>query len=155
MKLLVGIGNPNEAFSTTRHNAGHLIIDEIGSLEGWILAKNDTYMNSSGKSVRSLLEKYNLTPNDLVLLHDDFAFEIGDFKIQRNRSANGHNGVQNVIDVLGTKDFWRVRVGIDEKPGDLILGDYVLTKFKPHELKAIRDLAVSIVDALKQIPFTS
>ncbi|NTV30823.1 peptidyl-tRNA hydrolase [candidate division WWE3 bacterium] len=153
MKLLVGLGNPDESYAKTRHNVGHLLIDEINQLEGWKLEKNNTFMNSSGKAVRELLSYYHLTPQDLVVLHDDWVFELGTFKVQRNRGASGHNGVQNIIDVLGTKDFWRIRVGIGAKPDHTILGDYVLSNFKTQELNAIKALSIPIVDALKQIPF--
>lgn len=130
MILIVGLGNPGRKYEKTRHNIGFQAINYLKSLnlKGVILAKPKTFMNLSGKAVKSLIAKYKISPTrakrsakekdlssslaNLWVIHDDIDLPLGKFKIQKNRGSAGHKGVQSIINELGTKDFWRVRIGI-------------------------------------------
>jgi len=132
MHLIVGLGNPGKKYTLTRHNVGWLVIDEIAKQQdlSWklqkklqaevakneelILAKPQTFMNLSGIAVASIIKCYKLqaTSYKLVIVHDDIDLEFGTIRVSRNASSAGHKGVQSIIDHLGTKDFWRIRIGI-------------------------------------------
>lgn len=179
MKLIVGLGNPGFKYKKTRHNAGFLAVDyiqkNIGGFSKWkndkklraeisknqekntILAKPQTYMNSSGEAVKSLVNYLNLFPerstiedsaeskgfcikpstssgnklNNLLIIHDDFDLPLGEFKIEQERGSAGHKGVQSIIDALGANDFWRLRIGIRPAniPDQAKAEDFVLKKF--------------------------
>lgn len=137
MKYLVGLGNPGLEYKNTRHNVGHFMVDQIGEIPGFELVKTDCFMNKSGQFVADLVKSKNIDLNDLIIIHDDWAFEIGDFRIQKGRSSNRHNGVQDVINQLGSKDFWRIRVGIGTPPAGVEANDYVLGKFSPKEKETL------------------
>lgn len=144
MRLLVGLGNPNTQYQNNRHNIGFQTIDFFvkfleneGEFSGWkkegrmesavgkgkyqthqfILAKPDTFMNNSGRAVKALLKKYKLAPERLVIIHDDIDIVIGSYKYAKNRGSAGHRGVQSIIDALGTKNFARIRIGIQPERG--------------------------------------
>jgi peptidyl-tRNA hydrolase, PTH1 family len=141
MKVIIGLGNPGEEYSGTRHNIGFEIVDKIqrewdlpdfefnkkfnaeiskGVCEPLtvncelLLAKPQTFMNLSGETVRSILDFYKLTPGDIIVVHDDLDIPTGKYKLATDSSSAGHNGVQNIIDQLSTQKFNRVRVGIGE-----------------------------------------
>ncbi len=151
MKIIVGLGNPDPKYVKTRHNIGHLMIDWLGEINNCILIKTDTYMNQSGSFVKEVLKKYNLTPNDLVIVHDDWAFDVGVFKLQFNRNHNRHNGVIDIIEKLQTKAFWRIRVGIGACRIEQESSDYVLTKFSKDELLILQNLCQSIKESIKSM----
>src|SRR5215475_6901751 len=142
MKLIVGLGNPGPQYELTPHNVGFLVVDwladdhnvevrnrqcraltartEIGQ-EQVILAKPETFMNLSGLAVRELLAKNELQPeSDLIVVQDELDFLFGTLRVHRNRSSAGHNGIESIIDSLGTKDFVRIRIGVapERKPQD-------------------------------------
>ncbi|PIP24151.1 MAG: aminoacyl-tRNA hydrolase [Candidatus Nealsonbacteria bacterium CG02_land_8_20_14_3_00_37_10] len=134
MILIVGLGNPGEKYIKTRHNIGSRVVDELCSSsyfatarvvdelkfsdkEGVILAKPKTFMNLSGKAVKSLLKTHALGPKNLIVIHDDIDIPLGEIKIVKNRGAAGHRGVQSIIKELSTKNFIRFRIGICPKAG--------------------------------------
>lgn len=133
MFLVAGLGNPGEQYAATPHNVGFLVVDVLaarhsirmsrlecqavigqGTIKGQsvVLAKPQTFMNLSGVSVKPLALKNEVEPKDLILVYDELALPWGSLRVRPNGSAAGHNGVQNVIDVLGTQDFPRVRLGV-------------------------------------------
>ena len=135
--LVVGLGNPGEEYQFTPHNLGFMIVDRLaesnairvsrkenmslvglGSLRGKrvALAKPQTYMNVSGPAVKGLLERYELSPDRLLVIYDELDLPWGALRIRPKGSAAGHNGIKSLIGSLGTSDFARVRLGID-KPG--------------------------------------
>lgn len=159
MKLIIGLGNPGKKYERTRHNAGWLFIDRLAgdapfkaetknqaavlktTLNGRrvLLAKPLTFMNNSGSAVALLLHFYKLTPNALIVVHDDKDIPLGEFRIQTNRGAGGHNGVLSIIEHLGTKDFTRVRLGV--APTEKTIhdtADFVLGKLTAGEQTALR-----------------
>mgnify|MGYP001610017107 CR=1 FL=1 len=133
IKLIFGLGNPGEEYKATYHNAGFLALDWIvrqrgaaapwrrrkrydeTRLENFVLAKSRSFMNESGGAVREALKTLSLPPPALLLIHDDSDLALGEARFSFGRGAAGHQGVQSVIDHLGTSDFWRLRLGIRPK----------------------------------------
>ncbi|MEO1508719.1 MAG: aminoacyl-tRNA hydrolase [Cyanobacteria bacterium J06633_23] len=170
-KLLVGLGNPGQKYERTRHNIGFEIIDElarawsiklsdnkrfqglVGETRGLsdsrlILLKPSTYMNRSGQSVRSVLDWYKLSPNDVLIIYDDMDLPIGKLRLRLSGSAGGHNGMKSIISHLGTQDFPRLRLGISranssENQADRTVVGHVLGKFAPDERKVV-DAAIHL-----------
>ena len=153
MILIVGLGNPGKQYENTRHNLGFRVLDLFSDGEGWqnkynskfiklediILAKPQTFMNKSGEVVNEILKFY--PDAQLVVIHDDLDFPLGSIRIQKNASAAGHNGVQNIIDELSTQDFIRIRLGIDSPARGQVPGeDFVLQKFTSAEEKLVLEI---------------
>ncbi|MEX0621453.1 MAG: aminoacyl-tRNA hydrolase [Candidatus Woykebacteria bacterium] len=131
MKVVVGLGNPGEKYSNTRHNIGFRVVDEIlktyhGSptynkkFESIIysldtdrlLLKPQTFMNSSGKAVNRVANFYKIKPEGLLVVHDDVDLNFGEIKHQFGISSAGHKGVQSIIEAVGSEQFGRVRIGV-------------------------------------------
>ncbi|OGH80521.1 MAG: aminoacyl-tRNA hydrolase [Candidatus Magasanikbacteria bacterium RIFCSPLOWO2_02_FULL_44_11] len=175
MKLIVGLGNPGKNYRLTRHNAGFIVVDKVQAAldlpeftldkhsnaevskgivnkKRVLLAKPQTFMNNSGQAVRALLDFYKLKPKDLVVVHDDKDVAIGNFKVQTNRGAAGHNGIKSLFEHLGTQDFLRLRVGVAPKDKQISdTADFVLSRFSKEEQREITDVAVNIITHLQQI----
>jgi PTH1 family peptidyl-tRNA hydrolase len=153
MKLLVGLGNPGEKFEGTRHNAGFLLVDALQKVKpphDLIVRKSDMFMNESGIFVKKLVDRYELDLNNLYIAHDDLDIPLGAYKIQFGTGPKVHNGVNSVEKELGTKDFWRIRIGVDNrKPDDRIQGEeYVLQDFKDEERKILNSIIAEICKKL-------
>jgi PTH1 family peptidyl-tRNA hydrolase len=160
MRFVVGLGNPGERYRRTRHNAGYMVVDvvatragspplvvEDGSLvadatlagQAALLVKPLSFMNASGVAVARLLERRAGTPADLVVVVDDAALDLGRIRVRERGSHGGHNGLRSLIDVLGTEEFARVRVGIrrGELPEDL--AGFVLSDFPPEDVLVVQE----------------
>jgi len=170
MWLIVGLGNPGKSYANTRHNLGFMVIDALsskysiplkdksrnfvygrGRLDGndIILLKPLTFMNRSGVAVMGALRKYRDVDN-LVVVHDDLDLNPGVIRIKKNGSAGGHRGVESVIEVTGTKNFLRLKIGIgksDKIPADV----YVLKPFTRQELSIIKRTIKKSVEAIAVI----
>lgn len=163
MKIIIGLGNPGKKYEHTRHNAGFLAVDfllENFKLSGresksgfysqvWeytgegdkiLLVKPQTFMNNSGQAAAELANFYKINPSqDLLVIHDDVDLPFHTWKLVPAASSAGHNGVQDIIDRLGTQDFYRIRIGVEsrqnknEPPTD----SFVLSPFSPQELSAL------------------
>ncbi len=136
MILVVGLGNPGKKYEKTRHNIGFRVIDQLKplNLKGVALIKPKTFMNNSGKAVKSLLKEYKLKPESLIIIHDDIDLPLAKIRIVKNRGGAGHKGVESIIKELKTKNFIRLRVGIQPKTGKpKNLEKFVLQK--PNEAK--------------------
>lgn len=173
MYIIVGLGNPDEQYEGTRHNAGFEVIDLLadkynisvdarkhrafvgkGMIEGQkvILAKPQTYMNLSGESVRSLVDFYKVDPEEEVLvIYDDISLDVGQLRIRKKGSAGGHNGIKNIIAHLGTNVFPRIKVGVGEKPKGYDLADYVLGRFSKVEREQMEEGFKEAAEAVKMI----
>jgi PTH1 family peptidyl-tRNA hydrolase len=138
IKLFVGLGNPGEKYTETRHNAGFWWIDEVAAqtnskmaldskffgvtgklnakADTWLL-KPTTFMNASGKSVAALANYYKISPAEILVIHDELDLPAGSSKLKIGGGHGGHNGLKDIEAALGTKDFWRLRIGIGH-PGD-------------------------------------
>lgn len=158
MKLIVGLGNPEEKYLKTRHNAGFMVVERVAAELGIpsfksnkkllslitsnrsiILAKPTTFMNSSGRAVAKLVSHFKVDPDSLWVVHDDLDIPLGKYKIQKGVGPKIHKGIASIEESLGRDDFWRVRVGVDNRnPLTRIAGEqYVLQNFSQDELKII------------------
>lgn len=155
MKLVVGLGNPEEKYKNTFHNLGFMCVDKTAEILGCefkkekckaviaevksgkekiILAKPLTYMNLSGESVKELVNFYKIDFKDLIVMYDDYDIEKGEVRIREEGSAGTHNGMRNIVKELGTTEFARIRVGF--KPNGefkIPLIDYVLSGIKEED----------------------
>lgn len=169
--ILAGLGNPENRYTYTRHNAGFLFLSALGRKFGvpikkkqfgsftgiWkegdttvLLLKPLTYMNLSGSAVRSAMKKYGLEARDVIVAHDDMDIATGRVKFNYDRSSAGHRGIESIMEKLGTKAFYRIRIGIG-KPGDpQDAADYVLSGFSDEELTVLESLFDTITDGLLQ-----
>jgi len=161
--IIVGLGNPGEKFKNTRHNLGFEVLDEIQQENGFpefsfaekfkaeisqgiingektILVKPQTFMNTSGESVKLLINYYKLKESDLIVIHDDIDIPLGEVKVSGDSGSAGHKGVLSIIDAIGTKDFKRIRIGIlptKGKPSET--EKFVLKKFTKKEKTIIQE----------------
>ena len=172
MKLVVGLGNPGERYRRTRHNAGFMVMDALAAragaprgreeAEAWVaeaevggeavsLAKPLTFMNRSGVAVAGLLEASGGSPTDLIVVVDDVALELGTLRVRERGTHGGHNGLRSLIDVLGTDEFVRLRLGVrkGELPEDL--AGYVLAEFPPEDVLVVQEMVGLGADAVAAI----
>ena len=166
--LLIGLGNPGREYKDTRHNIGFMLIDQLAERIGargmkvqskaiitsglyeerkLILAKPQTYMNLSGQSVQGLLHFYKIPLENLLVAHDDLDLPYGTIRIRPGGGPGGQRGMANTIELLGTKDFPRLRLGIGRPPGRMDPKDYVLQNFSKDELKLMPELLSRAADA--------
>lgn len=173
MKLIVGLGNPGIEYQFTPHNLGFLTIDRladqcgvevrnrhcraltaravIGS-EPVLLAKPETFMNLSGMSVRELVAEHKVQPEtDLVVIYDELDLPYGTIRIRQRGSSAGHNGMESVIDALGTQEFLRIRIGIAPERKIADGAKYVLTPFRKGQLKTIDEILETAAEAVNVI----
>jgi PTH1 family peptidyl-tRNA hydrolase len=121
MKLIIGLGNPGKEYENMRHNTGYLTVDRLLTTDynkDIIIKKSPNFMNDSGSFVKKTVNQYKIDLSDLYIVHDDLDIPFGKFKIQLGHGPKDHNGILDIEEKLGTKDFWRVRVGIDNRPFD-------------------------------------
>jgi PTH1 family peptidyl-tRNA hydrolase len=161
MRLVVGLGNPGERYRRTRHNVGFMVVDELASRAGvrhaheaydaWVaqarlggvevlLVKPLTFMNRSGVAVERLLAEWGGAVQDVVVVVDDVALELGTLRVRERGSHGGHNGLRSLVDVLGSEEFVRVRVGIRKGEPPLDLAGYVLSDFTSDEVLVVQEL---------------
>lgn len=139
MKLLVGLGNPGEKYQNNRHNVGFMFADfmkdsEVVKREKWIILKPQSYMNRSGEEVSRAAHFYKIDPENIFVAHDDLDIPLGKFKIQKGTGPKLHNGISSIEKLLGEKDFWRVRIGVENRGENRVSGEsYVLQNFTPEE----------------------
>jgi PTH1 family peptidyl-tRNA hydrolase len=168
VKLIVGLGNPGQKYAGTRHNVGFRVIDELarrwsidlpqekfhawfgrGTLAGEqvVLLKPTTFMNRSGPAVLAAGRFYRLEPTDLLVISDDLALPLGRLRLRARGGAGGHNGLQDIIDRLGSDAFARMRLGIDPPIGDP--ADYVLSRFSESEESIVAATCCRAADAVE------
>ena len=170
MWLITGLGNPGSRYEKTRHNAGFLALEEFlrsqklefkdkedykiskGSLgdEKIILLEPLTFMNRSGAAVRKIMQKSNIPPENLIVVHDDLDLETGRLKIRKKGSSGGHKGIESIIQNIGTQDFIRIKIGIGRDPF-VPTEKYVLSKFRKDEAQLIKTAIEKAVESLHTI----
>ena len=151
MILIVGLGNPGKKFQKTRHNLGFQVVDELGFLKDKkiILTKPKTFMNLSGKAVKSLITKYKVPLLNLWVIHDDIDLPLGKIRISKGRGAAGHKGAESIIKELRTKNFVRFRIGICPKTGKPKNPEkFVLQKFNKDEEEAAKKVIKKTAEAI-------
>jgi len=177
MKLIVGLGNPGWGYANNRHNLGFMCVNHfarthsiwfdkkqgkarIGSGEvagsKVVVARPQTYMNQSGEAVSRLVKKFNISRDDILVIHDDLDLPLGKIRISRGVGWTGHKGVSSVADELGSRDFSLLRVGIGrphlvEDSTEIIEGDiidYVISDFTPEEKQTIIQVMPKVSEAI-------
>ena len=152
MKLIVGLGNPGKKYENTRHNTGFWVVDrlrkELRDPEV-VFFKNTSFINNSGMDVKKAIRRFGVSLEGVLVVHDDFDLDLGQFKLQFGRSSAGHKGVQSIIDELGSKDFWRLRIGIGHPQVEIESNDYVLECFSPQEQEVLNELSPKILAAVQ------
>ncbi len=154
MKLIVGLGNPGEKYKNTRHNAGWLLVDKLAKLNlpDVKLFKPQKFMNRSGQEVKKLLKEWKgRTLPDLYVVHDDLDIPLGQFKITFAKGPKVHNGLNSIYEQIGSKDFWHVRIGIDNRAATGFVGtgeDYVLQNWRREEREVIKTVIGKAVHEL-------
>jgi PTH1 family peptidyl-tRNA hydrolase len=163
MKLFVGLGNPGQKYSKTRHNAGWIALDQLCEAEGFtnflgnkkfhgevangllgkwqiIALKPQTFMNKSGQSVQAIMQYYQIEPHDILVLQDDIDLPFGAIKLKYGGSHGGHNGIRDLIAKLGTDKFRRLKIGIGRPvhPEHGVV-DYVLNTFSGTDMQRFKD----------------
>ena len=155
-KLIIGLGNPGEKYKKTYHNIGLVCVENLSNGEefknpaksrknlfeytdqnGLKLAKTKTSMNESGRAVDAAVTYFKIKPADLIVAHDDSDITLGRYKLSFGSSSAGHHGVDSVIGVLGTKNFWRLRIGIRPQNTRAKALSFVLKKIKKDDEKTL------------------
>lgn len=172
--LVVGLGNPGERYAATRHNIGHMVVNELAHRNGErfkahkaqaavaefrlgiggpkvVLAKPATYMNLSGKPVAALLKFFKVGPENLIVVHDELDIDFDTIRLKRGGGEGGHNGLKSISQALGTKDYLRVRAGIGRPPGRMAPADYVLRPFSSTEQKTLALHIDRLADAVESL----
>lgn len=154
-KLIIGLGNPEPKYFKNRHNAGYIFTGELikrNISKNIVVKKTNVFMNDSGSVVKNLSDKYKVDFNNLYIVHDDLDIPLGEFKIQKAVGPKLHNGISSVNEKLKSKDYWRVRIGVDarEKEERESGEKYVLEDFEPEEEKIL----IEVIDrAIKKLLF--
>lgn len=173
MYIIAGLGNPSKEYKNTRHNIGFDVIDCIADKNGIdvttikhkaligkgmigsekvILVKPQTYMNLSGESLIDVCQYYKIDiEEELIVIYDDIALDVGAIRVRKEGSAGGHNGMKSIIQHLGTDKFMRIRMGVGEKPKGYDLADYVLGHFTQAERELMDAGAVDALNAVELI----
>lgn len=158
MKLIVGLGNPGKEYTNTRHNIGFMVIDHYlkneafqekfkaqyckKNIAGEIIyfVKPLTYMNLSGNSVREFVNFFNISLEDILVIQDDLDQPFGAYKLKKNSSSGGHNGIKSIIENLGSDSFLRLKIGIKNETCISKI-DFVLKTFSSSELEQIKEMS--------------
>ncbi len=173
MKIIAGLGNPTKEYEGTRHNVGFMVMDALADQTGIdisidkhkalcgkgtiggekvLLMKPQTYMNLSGEAIFDAVRFYKCDPKeDVIVIYDDIALDVGRIRIRKQGSAGGHNGMKNIIAHLGTQEFLRVRVGVGAKPPKWSLVDYVLSGFTGEDADKIGDAILTAAESVQAI----
>ncbi len=168
--ILVGLGNPGKEYEKTRHNIGFMALDFVSKKLGVdfntqkfkscygvgnfgdkkvILLKPQTFMNLSGQAVVLLMSFYKVPSENVILIYDDISLPVGKMRIRKQGSHGGHNGVKNIVELSGTKNFPRIKIGVGDKPNEhWDLSDWVLSKFGKNEMDLIENNMPKVYDAL-------
>jgi PTH1 family peptidyl-tRNA hydrolase len=173
MKLIVGLGNPGRAYATNRHNIGSICLNHFAKTQGIrlnknqgharigsgevagsqvVLARPQTYMNRSGLSVSRLVSKFNTSPDDLLVIHDDLDLPSGKIRLRQGGGSGGHKGVNSIITEMGRQDFPRLRIGIG-RPATFEISEadiiaYVLSDFTREEKQIMAQVVPKVSEAI-------
>lgn len=174
MWLIVGLGNPGSKYSTTRHNVGRMVIDELldrqmpaarlsthkktntdiaeVTISGRkvVLAQPRTYMNVSGGPVQQLAAFFKIPAENIIVVYDDLEGDPGEVKLRQSGGDKGHNGLKSITKSLGTKDYWRLSCGIGRPPGRMDPAAYVLKPFPKSEAADVAIMCADAADAIER-----
>jgi PTH1 family peptidyl-tRNA hydrolase len=174
VRLVVGLGNPGETYSETRHNVGFMVVDAVadsfaivlekrrrfgelfygrGSIDGveTILAKPMAFMNLSGPPVHKIAEYYRILCEDMLVIHDDIDLEFGKLKIKKKGGDGGHKGLRSLVKTFGSGDFVRLRIGVGRSEPRISVSDHVLGRFNADEKKVLHPIITNAREAVVTI----
>ena len=182
LKLLVGLGNPGIEYDKTRHNVGFMVLEEIArknncsfreskklfgrtcefgkGIEKTRLLMPSTFMNESGKSVRSAKDWFNFENHQLIILVDDMDLPLGKIRVRSKGSSGGHNGLKSIINHLGTAEFKRLKIGIgppsdEQKERKTKTVSHVLGRFSKEEFIVVNFIIEEIINSIESITFNN
>jgi PTH1 family peptidyl-tRNA hydrolase len=163
--LIAGLGNPGTEYGFTRHNAGFMFLESIVGLEfrngfGSLYAKKDdvifvkpqSFMNLSGSPMAEIMTFYKIPKENIIVIYDDVSIEFGKIRFRQSGSSGGHNGIKDIIRVLGTDNFRRIKIGIGPAIGDLT--NFVLSKFRAEEILKLKEIFKDIENMIDMISHT-
>ena len=170
--LVAGLGNPEKKYDNTRHNIGFAALDKLAEKYGCTLSKKkydalygectirgkrvllvkpQTYMNLSGKALAPLSAFYKIPPERTLVLFDDISLDVGALRLRRKGSHGGHNGMKNIVQMMGTEDIPRLKIGVGNKPSpEYDLVSWVLGRFPKEQQKALEDGLDRAVGAVEE-----
>lgn len=167
--LIAGLGNPGARYQWTRHNAGFLFLDRMAHLEGVsitrkqfsgltaemdrkgrriVMLKPQTYMNLSGRSVSQAMQFYKLKPENIMVVHDEIDLQLGIARLKQGGGHGGQNGLRSIIELIGSSDFTRVRIGIG-RPLHGDVSSYVLGNLMPDEMENMARVLDGAIEMLE------
>jgi PTH1 family peptidyl-tRNA hydrolase len=156
-RLIVGLGNPGASYERTRHNVGYRVLEGLEASRQDLPATvrlykpEGVYMNESGRPVAEMARRNGILPEEILMVYDDFAIPIGTLRLRTKGSAGGHNGVESIIQALGTDAIPRVRVGIGPVPEGRDPADFVLQRFTAQEKKPLDEALTKAIDAVRTV----
>lgn len=173
--MIAGLGNPGKEYERTRHNTGFMVIDNLAdrlslrldnnkfnalytkiriSGEEVLIVKPQTFMNLSGEAIAQLAAYYRITPAEVLIIYDDFDLPLGKIRLRDKGSGGNHNGMKNIVLMLGTNEIKRIRIGLGR---DRLIEqrDYVLGRFSEAEAKVLKQTVGTVTDALIDFPAMS
>lgn len=171
--LVAGLGNPGLQYENTRHNAGFLAADKLAADNSFSFNKNkynallgackigdkrilvikpQTYMNNSGSAVQKIASFYKIPINRIIIMHDDISLDIGKIRMRRKGSHGGQNGMKDIIELLGSDDIMRIKIGVGQKPHPQYdLASWVLSKFPKETQEDLQKALEKASASVKEI----
>lgn len=173
--LIIGLGNPGKDYSDTRHNIGFMVLDSFAkenncsfkkskfyaqvteiqiARKSVILAKPTTYMNNSGQAVSAIVNYYKITDENILVVYDDADLPLGKMRLREKGGSGGHKGMASIIGHLSTREFPRLRLGINSEYGRNQMANFVLSSFAKEEQPAVANMVAKTCDVIKNFVTT-
>lgn len=171
--IVAGLGNPERKYDKTRHNAGFMALDYIAekkgavvnrakfkslvgeceiSGQGVLLMKPQTYMNNSGEAVAEAARFYKIAPENIIVISDDITLDVGRIRVRRKGSHGGHNGLKDIIRMLSTENYPRIKLGVGQKPHpDYDVIDWVLGQLPENDLATVKATFPTVLEGLEKM----
>lgn len=166
-RLIIGLGNVGPKYHNTRHNAGFMVADKLAEIHNSpfaderyaavsrfriknkqvVVIKPSTYMNLSGKAVSYYMDKEKISLENILVITDDIALETGQLRIRKKGGAGGHNGLQNIIDLIGSNEYARIRIGVGNNFSKGRQADFVLSPWENEEFEAVNKCVIDAANA--------
>jgi peptidyl-tRNA hydrolase, PTH1 family len=156
-KIIMGLGNPGKKYENNRHNIGFMVLDnligiqnfkyneatncEIFEKNGILFIKSHWFMNLSGVALKQFTKKYNMKPDNVIIIHDDVNLDFGLIKTKSEGGSGGHNGLKNIVTSINSDEFLRVRIGVGRNK-DIDLINHVLGDFNDEEIKSLKETII-------------
>ncbi len=166
MKAIIGLGNPEVKYLKTRHNVGFMVVDKLlkknnialsEKFQSFFGKKDDvlyllpkTYMNLSGRAVVELMNFYKLNIKDIIVICDDTTLELGTLRFRKDGSHGGHNGLKSIINLTGSSDFDRLKVGVGPIPENIPIENFVLSNFTQDEQEKLNKVTSLAAEAIEE-----